>query len=105
MCRLESNNRKQHNSPLTSQVLYWERASTAGRGQGTFLADALFPIKSYPVTCGERQPKTEETKAYGLHTHTFIEMKYLSVKVLPITLVDFSLLVQFSFPISQPLGG
>lgn len=105
MCRLESNNRKQHNSPLTSQVLYWEGASTAGRGQGTFLADALFPIKSYPVTCGKRQPKTEETKAYGLHSHTFTEMKCPSIKVLPITLVDFSLLVHFSFPISQTLVG
>lgn len=99
------NNRKEKKPLLTSQVLYRERASAAGRGQGTFLADALLPIKSYPVTRRERQPTTEETKANRLQSHAFIEMKYLSTKELIITLVSLSLLAQFSFIIFQPLGG
>lgn len=103
-CRLRSTGWKEQKSVLTSQVLYRERASAAGRGQGTFLADALLPVKSHPVTRRERQPTTAETKANRLQPHAFIEIKYLSIKELIILWLLFFCLLS-SHSVFQPLTG
>lgn len=104
LCRLRSTAWKEQKSILTSQVLYREGASAAGRGQGTFLADAFLPIKSYPVTRRERQPATAETKANWLQSHAFITIKYLPTKEL-IILWFPCLCLPSSHSIFQPLRG
>lgn len=102
--KLRSADRKEQKSVLTSQVLYREGASAAGRGQGTFLADTFLPIESYPVTCRERQPTTAERKANWLQSHAFIEIKYLSREELIILWLLFLCLPR-SHSLFQPLRG